>query len=537
MRGYARLVVRHKWLVGGITAAAVVLTLGLSKLETPVYASSAQLLLGSQLSSLSLLSGGAAAVQAPDVPTDIQLFSSQAVEAAAAAELRTPGAPAVSVGQVGATNVVAITAQSTNPAMAAKIANAYVSAYLHVERSQAIAEVLGVSTQVQSRITALQAQLGTVTAQEATATPAALPGLQATAASLTTQITADQSQLQQLQLTASLATGGGQVVASATPSSVPVAPDLKRNGMLALVIGFLLAVGVARLLALRDDTVRTRDDLVELVPQTPTLGVIPSVADWRKRQEARLVSHAAPSSAPAEAYRSVRTAVAFAGLERRFQVLQVTSAVLGEGKSTTAANLAVAFAQTGQSVLAVDCDLRRPRLAEFFGLGHEVGFTSVLLGQASLEEACVRVPWAPGLLVLPAGPVPPNPSELLGNARTAEVFTVLRGLAEVLVVDSSPLLPVTDAAVLSKQADAVVVVVAAGRSTRRQLLRALENLEQVGSGASGLVLNDVAHPESSSYGTYYYPAKAANGKATNGKVPRSHAEPRAPRARQETPNP
>jgi receptor protein-tyrosine kinase len=217
-----------------------------------------------------------------------------------------------------------------------------------------------------------------------------------------------------------------------------------------------------------------------------------------------LVGVESPTSAAAEAYRSLRTSVRFLGLDTPVRSVLVTSAEASEGKTVTAANLAIALAQGGENVLLVGADLRRPRVHEMFGAPQRPGLTSVLLGEATAESTVYDVKEAPGLHLMLPGPTPPNPAELLDSARARELFASLTSRYARVVIDSPPVLPVTDAQVLARLADAVLLVVAHGETSRRGLGRAIELLEQVEAPLVGTVLNLV--PASEGYGgqTYRY---------------------------------
>ena len=184
--------------------------------------------------------------------------------------------------------------------------------------------------------------------------------------------------------------------------------------------------------------------------------------------------------------------------------LQITSPNAGEGKTATLSNLAVALARAGKRVGLVCCDLRRPRLHEFFGIANTVGFTSVLLGEVTLDAAMVRVKGEANIAVLPAGPLPPNPSELLASPRTAEVLTALQAHFDVVLVDSPPVLPASDAAVISGRVDVTLFVANAGETGRKEMSRALELLRQVGAPLIGVVLNGARNEPGSGYGYHYH---------------------------------
>jgi capsular exopolysaccharide synthesis family protein len=200
----------------------------------------------------------------------------------------------------------------------------------------------------------------------------------------------------------------------------------------------------------------------------------------------------------------------------------ITSPSAGEGKSTTSCNLAITLAQAGVRTILVEADLRRPRVADYMGLEGAVGVTSVLTGVASLDEALQ--PWGRNSLwVLASGPLPPNPSEVLGSHQMSELLKSLEDRADVIVLDSPPLLPVTDAAVLARQADGAVLVVRHGRTRREQVTRALEALKGVDAKLLGTILNWAAvkgpDAESYGYGAGYYstrPGKDGAAKTSTG---------------------
>jgi tyrosine-protein kinase len=188
------------------------------------------------------------------------------------------------------------------------------------------------------------------------------------------------------------------------------------------------------------------------------------------------------------------------------RTVQITSPSAAEGKTTTLTNLAVALASAGQRVVMVDCDLRRPRLHQFFRLPNEVGFTSVLLGELPLREAVQQVGKG-DIVMLASGPLPPNPSELLSSQRTVQVLAALQAEADVVLIDSPPVLPVTDAAVLSARVDATLLVTRAGTTTRKQLTRSVELLRQVDAPLVGTVFNSVSGSDAYGYAynyRYYY---------------------------------
>jgi polysaccharide biosynthesis transport protein len=345
---------------------------------------------------------------------------------------------------------------------------------------------------VQDQINVLQAQLE-------------VPALsRAQRDSIESQISYYESQLNQLRVATRLTrTGGVQLLTQATNPSVPFAPQPLRNAAIAAVLGLLLGVALAFAREHLDDTIRSKDDLETASRGLTVVGLIPAVAGWRDRSQPLVVAMNDPASPAAEAYRTLRTSVQFLRVDRPLQVVQITSAEPEEGKTTTAANLAIALARAGERVLLIECDLRRSRLHEFFGLRATPGFTSLLLGDTPVAEAVHQVEGEPRVYVLPSGPTPPNPSELLSSARAREVLTSFRANVDIVIVDSPPVLPVTDAMVLAGVVDATLVVAAAGKTSKRALARAIELLQQVNAPLIGTVLNSVRPRAAGSYGYEY----------------------------------
>lgn len=289
------------------------------------------------------------------------------------------------------------------------------------------------------------------------------------------------------------------IVDNAQVSSSPVSPQPMRNLALAVILGLLVGVGLAVVRELLDTTLKSADDVGDVTP-TPILGHITVDAAAVKRRPADVLAAATPWS---EAFRVLRTNMQYVEVDHDHKVFVVTSALPGEGKTTTAVNLAITLAQAKHRVALVECDLRRPLAASRLDLDDGVGTTSVLIGKVHLRDAMQKYADT-GLWVLTSGPIPPNPSELLQSNAMEKLLGELRDEFDIVILDAPPLLPVTDAALLAAQADGALVVVRHGKTTRDQLGHAIERLEAVDAKAIGVVVN-LAPPQrkNSAYGYGY----------------------------------
>jgi capsular exopolysaccharide synthesis family protein len=204
-----------------------------------------------------------------------------------------------------------------------------------------------------------------------------------------------------------------------------------------------------------------------------------------------LITVSEPRSPISEAYRTLRTNLDFASLDQEFKTLVVTSAGVGEGKSTTLANLAVVSAQAGRKVVLVDADLRRPTLHQIFGLSNETGLTTAMMSEASFASLPLHESGVEGLSVLTSGPLPPNPADLMGSRRMEELVTALSEGADQVFFDTPPVVAVTDAAVLATKVDGVLLVISAGKTRREYARTAVQRLQQINARLVGTVLTNV----------------------------------------------
>lgn len=287
-----------------------------------------------------------------------------------------------------------------------------------------------------------------------------------------------------------------EVVAGPESNGVPVSPKPLRNLALAAFLGLLAGAAGAVLREMLDTTIKNGEALQALTG-APVLAAVPFDPDAK---DGSLMLTTSGHSGRAEALRQLRTNLQYVDADRPIKTIVVTSAVSGEGKSSTSCGLAVLFAEAGQRVLIIDADLRRPRIAEYLGLEGGVGLTTVLVGKASVDDVLQR--YGSDLWVLPSGFLPPNPSELLGSRHMADLLDDLQDKFDMIIIDCPPLLPVTDAAVVAARADGAVLMSRARKTTSAQVTMAARALQSVDARLLGCVLNMVPAKGPDAY--YYY---------------------------------
>ena len=327
--------------------------------------------------------------------------------------------------------------------------------------------------------------------------------------------------LKEAGVSAGLRSNNFRIVDVARVPTTPVEPNIPRNLTFAFMLGLTSGVGLAFLLEGLDNTVRTTEQ-AQMISGLPPLGMIPlgsrsaregpsakRLVIATSKEAVELITQVRPQSQMAESYRALRTSLLLSNLGAPPKVIMVTSALPQEGKTTTSINCAVVLAQKGIRVLLIDADLRRPSIHKTLGMGPRSGLSNVLTGSATLETAITRSPILPNLDVLPAGTPPPNPAELLASTNMRDVLQELRGQYDHIVVDTPPTLSVTDAVVLSPRADAIVLVIRSGQTTKQALRRSRDILTQVNAKVSGVLLNAVDLSSPDYYYYYEYQGKYA----------------------------
>src|SRR6266702_2764915 len=324
--------------------------------------------------------------------------------------------------------------------------------------------------------------------------------------------------LKEAGVTAGLRSNNIRPVDEARVPMYPAEPNVPRNLSFALALGLTTGIGLAFLLEGIDNTVRTPEQ-AQAISGLPSLGMIPLGSKTLSEGNARGLSVAAskeavelitisrPQSQMSESYRALRTSLLLTSVGAPPKIILITSALPQEGKTTTSINTATVLAQKGTRVLLIDADLRRPSIHKTLGMGPRAGLSNVLTGGTTLQQATIRSSSLPNLFVLPAGTPPPNPAELLASAQMIDMLAELREQYDHIVVDTPPTLSVTDAVVLSTRADAVVLVIRSGQTTKPALRRARDILAQVNARVAGVLLNAVNLDSPDYYYYYEYQGK------------------------------
>jgi len=330
--------------------------------------------------------------------------------------------------------------------------------------------------------------------------------------------------LKEAGVTAGLRSNNFRIINAARVPTSPSEPNIPRNLAFALVLGIISGVGLAFVLENMDNTVRTPEQATAL-SALPSLGMIPlgsksasyggsgkRLALTASKEMVETVTQVRPQSQMAESYRALRTSLLLSNLGAPPKVIMITSARPQEGKTTTSINTAIVLAQKGVRVLLIDADLRRPSIHKTLGMGPRSGLSNVLTGSATVQQTITTSPILPNLFIMPAGTPPPNPAELLASSNMRDLILELREQFDHIVIDTPPTLSVTDAVVLSPRADATILVIRSGQTTKQALRRSRDILMQVNAHVAGVLLNavDLTSPDyyyyyeyQGKYGAYY----------------------------------
>jgi succinoglycan biosynthesis transport protein ExoP len=519
LRQYIQPLLKWWWMLLAATLIAAISTLVVTLQQTPMYQSRATLVVGQTY------------FQANPTSTDIwqsqslaawyvDLAQRQPVQQATMEALGISWLPSYTARTLPNTQLIEIVVTDSIPERAQIVANELAN--------QVIRQSPTFQQEDQERDEFIQEQLRklevdiTLTNEEIANKQEELGGLFSARqiADAQTEIRALETKLSSLQSTyASLlgntnrgATNTLSIIEGANLPTTPVGPQRIMLILISAAVGLVLAIAAAYLLEYLDDTIKTSADVNKLL-KLPVIGQIAEI-DKGKIDGAYIANN--PRSAVAEAYRGLRTNLEFAAVDRPLKVILVSSAAVGDGKTSVAISLATIMAQGGKTVLLVDGDLRRPRIHNFLGLPNTNGLTDVFRNSIELHEA-LQTSKLDKVMVIPAGEPPPNPSELLGSKKMDIILDSLRKVADVVILDGPPFL-VTDAALLSSKVDGVLLVVRSGLSRKNEVFYAIEQLDRVGARVLGVALNgiqrstDTIYSRYHSYGSDYFSESMANGK-------------------------
>ncbi len=400
------------------------------------------------------------------------------------------------------TTILAIAFNNSNKSIAQIGAQSYAESYIWWKTKTATdqinarrAEPLAEQKSIQDQIAKVNKALLTALANDDTLTA---NSLQSQITELNNRLQPIDEELSQLSLTK---INPPILIADAPLPPSPVSPNKPLIGAIGLLAGLAFGVGLAFIREQLDDRIRGRADFEERLG-APVLVVVPKVPGWKKRKDAKLITVEQPKSAFAESYRTLRTSILFAAAQRGIRNLMVVSPTAGEGKTTTAANLAVVLADAGKRVILVSCDLRKPRIHQFFNLSNDIGLSNVLAGEKKPWEA-LQDPDRENLRVMPSGPVPAAPAELLQSEQMGELVEELREVSDFVILDTAPVLLVADALALAPLADGVLFVADAENTSRGTVLQARDQLEQLGAQIIGAVFNNFDPSKAKAYSHYY----------------------------------
>jgi non-specific protein-tyrosine kinase len=490
------------WLIllAGVIAGAVVFLVSIR--TTPIYQSSTRLLV-SDPPALSNVNYGGMVSSQNMTSTYAQMLVDDPVLQGVITQLKLHTTTvelnkSITVDIVPNTQLLVVSVRDPNPAQAADIANAMASVFtnriIQLQSQRYAASLDG----LQKQITDMDQQItATNTTIAAIADQATLLELQARLTQYRSIYASLVTNYEQVRLAEEQTSTSVVVSQPAAASTIPVSPTTTRNTVLAVLAGMVLAACAVLAIDTLDDTVKN-PDVIRRKFNLPILGMI-------ARHEQSLekpISLAEPRSPTAEAFRSLRTNLTFASVDAPLRRIMITSPTPQDGKTTISANLAVVLAQGGKKVILLDADLRRPYIHHKFGLFNRIGLTNLFVNSSNSFESVIQFNSMAGLGLITSGPLSPNPAELLSSLRMTHILDQLIQAYDLVLIDTPPLLSVTDAAALAPATDGVILVVKPGVTKLSALQQALEQLRAVGARVLGVVLNEV-NPSSRKYGYYY----------------------------------
>jgi non-specific protein-tyrosine kinase len=515
LRRYAALLWRWSWLIALITVLAAGAGWGISLATIPIFEASTKLMIDQSRNTAASTDYNSVLTSERLARTYAQTVVAKPVLDKVIAELQLPVDAAVlskrvTVSVLRDTQLIVLKVEDADPIQAQVIADEIVKQFRLQDQTLQASRYAVSKQALQTELTSIQKDIEQTQASlQAIKTPV-VPGSQAMAerdrldtllAQYRSSYTTLLKSLEDIRLAEAVTANNLVVVEPARAADNPARPKTLLNVLLGTMVGLLLAVGVVVLRDYLDDTVKSADE-VERLLDASALGLISTITG--PAQGAHLVTKLSSRGAIAEAYRVLSMNVDFSTVDGAIRTLLITSGGPGEGKSTTASNLALTMAQMGKQVILVDADLRKPALGRYFGLPNVGGVTNALLDKNSHVADYLMPTGVDNLRLLPSGPIPPNSAKLLGSQRMLDLIEELRGLADIIIFDSPPALVLADSALLARACDAALLVIRAGATTATSAKKTQERLLQAGTRVIGFVLNRVSVRDSSYYYAAYY---------------------------------
>jgi len=405
------------------------------------------------------------------------------------------------------TQIIVISVEDTDKARTAAIANTLGEVFISENQARdslryadPIANWQSRMTEIGDTIQSLETEINNLSGAESAEDLAILSRLETQLNEAQIRYTEAFNNLNQLQIDQAKESSNVVPIEPATTPTIPIRPRTMTNTLLAMVVGGMIAVGIIFLIEYLDDSIKSPEQILEDTGLT-TLGAIASIKADALPQT--LVTQLAPRDPISEAYRVVRTNLSFSAVDEGLHSILITSSSPGEGKSTTAANLAVVMAQTGKKTILVDSDLRRPVQHKIFETSNNFGLTTAVLDSESPVLQHLQDTQIPHLRIMSSGPIPPNPAELLSSQRMGQVVQQLQEEADIVIFDTPPVLTVADASILGASVSGCLLVVDTGKTRRNTFIGATERLQRTGGNIFGAVLNKL-NLDRRGYGYYYY---------------------------------
>jgi capsular exopolysaccharide synthesis family protein len=539
LNDYLQVLRYRKWSVLAIAVVVILSALAFTLQQTPIYTSETQI----EVLPFSLLVAQQGALPA-NMDTEKNAVMSAAVASLVIQNLSLQESTTTLLKNLGVTvptntEILQISYSSPNATEAQQIAAGFGSAYLQYRTQQDVQTVQLHVRPFQAKVKRVDSQIQQVSNEIANTTdPATLQSLNNTENTLRDKKAGLQDLIRNF--TPASTVDVGHVVSPAELPTSPSSPSLIKNMLLAVLVGLALGIGVAFLRERLDEHFTDRAEL-QAHAGASVLAVVPKVRGSQGRGVPVLLSSSMPQSVAADAYRTLRAGVLFAASRTAAKVILVTSAFEGEGKTTTAANLAVALAQAGKRVTLLSADLRKPRLHEFFGGSSPVGLATVLTGQTTIDRALVPSS-IDELQILFSGGARDNAAELIGSEAMGRVLDDLRDRSDFVIVDAAPILLVADTASLLPHSDGVLLVVDPAVSTRAAADDVREQLDQLQARRIGIVINNLeksrarAYRHHAGYYSYYQDLPKRDARATSGETRAAISRPSTAGAKKLDPN-